>query len=657
METSDSLLSRINSPEDLKPLSAEELKRLANEVREYLTDCVSKTGGHLAPSLGVVELTLALHKVYSVPKDKLIWDVGHQGYIHKIVTGRRDQLPTIRQYKGISGFLRIEESPYDLYGAGHASTAISAALGFAKARDFRGGSESVVALVGDGALTGGLALEGLNNVAESDTDITIVLNDNEMSIAENVGALATYLARLRMQPTYQRAEHTAKRMVEGLPAGSELALKAARAVKHAATHWATPYHTGLLFEEMGLTYIGPIDGHNIESLLDVFQHVKRLKGPVLVHALTVKGKGLPYAEADSRTYHGVTQFSPDDGRMEKKTAGVTFTSAFTDTLIDLAATDDKIVAITAAMPDGTGLAKFAKEHPERTFDVGIAEQHAVVFAAGLAASGMKPVCAIYSTFLQRAYDPIIHDVALQKLPVRFFLDRAGLVGDDGGTHHGVFDLAYLRCVPNMAIMAPKDVSEASEMTRFALAYGAGPIAMRYPRGGITPLGSSTTTIEYGKAEILREDGQDILLIGLGAGVSIALEAADLLSERGSTCTVINARFCKPLDEETILTASRQCRRIATVEDGVVHGGFGTAVLELINECRIGKPVHIFGLPDYFIEHGPVAQLRQDVGLTAEAIAARLTDTSTEQYDIVRSNAPASYDTARLSATPAATRRS
>jgi 1-deoxy-D-xylulose-5-phosphate synthase len=636
---SDTLLSRVNSPEDLKPLSADELKQLASEIREYLTECVSKTGGHLAPSLGVVELTLALHKVYNVPRDKIIWDVGHQGYIHKMVTGRREELPTIRQYKGISGFLRIEESPYDLYGAGHASTAISAALGFAKARDFRGGSESVVALVGDGALTGGLALEGLNNAAESKTDIKIVLNDNEMSIAENVGALATYLARLRMQPTYQRAEHTAKRMVEGLPAGSELAMKAARAVKHAATHWATPHHTGLLFEEMGLTYIGPIDGHNIESLIDVFQHVKRLKGPVLVHVLTVKGKGLPYAEADSRTYHGVTQFSPDDGKMEKKAAGLTFTSVFADTLIDEAATDDKIVAITAAMPDGTGLAKFAKEHPERTFDVGIAEQHAVVFAAGLAASGMKPVCAIYSTFLQRAYDPIIHDVALQKLPVRFFLDRAGLVGDDGGTHHGVFDLAYLRCVPNLAILAPKDVDEMRAMTRFALNYAEGPIAVRYPRGGIASLTEAVRPIEMGKAEILREYGDDVLLLGLGAGVSIALDAANLLAEKGLACTVINARFCKPLDAGTILDAARRCRRIATVEDGVVHGGFGSAVLELLNEAGTNKQVEIFGLPDAFVEHGPVPQLRKDVGLTAEAIAARLTDTSTEQFDPARREAP------------------
>ena len=480
--TDSRLLDGINSPDDLKRLSPDEMRALAQEIRVYLTETVAKTGGHLAPSLGVVELTLALHKVYDIPKDKLIWDVGHQGYVHKILTGRREQLPTIRQHGGLSGFLRIDESAYDLFGAGHASTSISAAMGFAKARDFRGSKNSVLALIGDGALTGGMALEGLNNAADDGTDITIVLNDNEMSIAENVGALASYLAKLRMEPLYQAGENTAKRMIAGMPVGSRIMKKAAKAAKHTATHFATPAHTGLLFEEMGFTYIGPIDGHNLDNLINVFNHVKRLKGPVLVHVLTVKGKGIPYAEANSRTYHGLGRFSPDDGRTEPKAPGVSYTDAFVETLNDLAETDDKIIGITAAMPDGTGLNKFAKLHPERFFDVGIAEQHAVVFAAGLAAEGFKPVAAIYSTFLQRAYDPIIHDVALQHLPVRFFLDRAGLVGDDGGTHHGVFDLAYLRCVPNLVILSPKDTDEMRAMTRFALAYEAGPIAVRYPRG-------------------------------------------------------------------------------------------------------------------------------------------------------------------------------
>ena len=632
------LLSAINSPDDLKPLNNEQLKQLAVEIREFLVDCVSKTGGHLAPSLGVVELTLALHKIYSVPRDKVIWDVGHQGYVHKILTGRRDQLSTIRQYKGISGFLRIEESKYDLYGAGHASTSISAALGFAKSRDFRGSSESVVAVIGDGALTGGLALEGLNNAAEKKTDITIVLNDNEMSIAENVGALATYLAKLRMQPTYQRAEQTAKGMVGRLPLYSELAMKAARGVKHAATHWATPQHTGLLFEEMGLTYIGPIDGHDINALIDVFQHVKRLKGPVLVHILTVKGKGLPYAEADSRTYHGVSKFSPDDGRMEKKVSGVTYTSAFSDTLNEVAETDDKIIAITAAMPDGTGLTKFANDHPARFFDVGIAEQHAVVFAAGLAASGMKPVCAIYSTFLQRAYDPIIHDVALQHLPVRFFLDRAGLVGDDGGTHHGVFDLAYMRCIPNMVIMSPKDTEELRAMTRFALSYEAGPITVRYARGGGVSLAEKVQKIELGKAEVLSDDGDDVALIGIGEGVHLSVEAATLLKERGIGCTVINARFCKPLDAATILAVAKRCRRVLTVEDNVRQGGFGSAVLELLADNGVSTPVDRFGLPDEFVEHGPVPVLRDLIGLTPEAIAAKVAGTSPETFDPTRRKA-------------------
>ena len=370
-------------------------------------------------------------------------------------------------------------------------------MGFAKARDFRGAKNSVLALIGDGALTGGMALEGLNNAADDGTDITIVLNDNEMSIAENVGALASYLAKLRMEPLYQAGENTAKRMIAGLPVGSRIMKKAVKAAKHTATHFATPAHTGLLFEEMGFTYLGPIDGHNLDNLINVFNHVKRLKGPVLVHVLTVKGKGIPYAEANSRTYHGLGRFSPDDGRTEPKAPGVTYTDAFVETLNDMAETDDKIIGITAAMPDGTGLNKFAKLHPERFFDVGIAEQHAVVFAAGLAAEGFKPVAAIYSTFLQRAYDPIIHDVALQHLPVRFFLDRAGLVGDDGGTHHGVFDLAYLRCVPHLVVMAPKDTDEMRAMTRFALAYEAGPITVRYPRGGQDALTSRPTLIELG----------------------------------------------------------------------------------------------------------------------------------------------------------------
>jgi len=617
------LLDQINSPADVKKLSPEQMKALAQEIRVYLTQTVAKTGGHLAPSLGVVELTLALHKVYDLPKDKLIWDVGHQGYVHKILTGRREQLPTIRQHGGLSGFLRIDESPYDLFGAGHASTSISAAMGFAKARDFRGSKHSVLALIGDGALTGGMALEGLNNAADDGTDITIVLNDNEMSIAENVGALSTYLARLRMEPLYQAGENTAKRMIAGMPVGSSLIKKAAKAAKHAATHFATPAHKGLLFEEMGFTYIGPIDGHNLDNLVDVFQHVKRLKGPVLVHVLTVKGKGIPYAEANSRTYHGLGKFSPDDGKTEAKTAGVSFTDAFVETLNDLAETDDKIVGITAAMPDGTGLNKFAKLHPERFFDVGIAEQHAVVFAAGLAAEGFKPVAAIYSTFLQRAYDPIIHDVALQRLPVRFFLDRGGLVGDDGGTHHGVFDLAYLRCVPNLVLMAPKDTDEMRAMTRFALAYEAGPIAVRYPRGGqdsLTAFGTSSA-IELGRAETLRRGG-DTALVALGAGVKIALDAAAILAQQGVESTVINARFCKPLDAETILGAARRCGSVVTVEDGVASGGFGSAVLELLSEAHLAIPTSVIGLPDHFIEHGPVPVLRGVAGLTAEDMARK-----------------------------------
>ncbi len=631
MESNTQLLDTINSPADLKLLNSDQLRTLAKEIRLYLTECVSKTGGHLAPSLGVVELSIALHKVYDIPKDKLIWDVGHQGYVHKILTGRRKEFPTIRQHGGLSGFLRIEESPYDLFGAGHASTSISAAMGFAKARDFRGGKESVLALIGNGALTGGLALEGLNNAAADETNITIVLNDNEMSISENVGALATYLSKLRMQPTYQNVENTAKGMLAGMP----LMTKAAQAAKRAATHLATPAHTGLFFEEMGFNYIGPVDGHNIDALINLFNHIKRLKGPILVHVLTVKGKGIPYAEADARKYHGLSKFCSDDGRIETKSTGVTYTSAFSEMLIDLSETDDKIIGITAAMPDGTGLSAFAKLHPERFFDVGIAEQHAVTFAAGLAADGFKPVVAIYSTFLQRAYDQIVHDVALQKLPVRFFLDRAGLVGDDGGTHHGVFDLAYLRFIPNMVIMAPKDTDELQAMTRFSLSYSAGPIAVRYPRGGSPALGNALNQedIVLGQAEILRS-GDDVAIIALGAGVEIAEDAADKLEEQGIVATVVNARFCKPLDEETILNAARHCRRVITVEDGVLQGGFGSAVLELIAEHQLAIPVIRIGLPDDFIEHGPVSVLRQEVGLTADEVVRRALSLLPEQITTV-----------------------
>ena len=622
-ESETTLLDGINSPADVKRLSLEQMRVLAKEIRVFLTQTVAKTGGHLAPSLGVVELTLALHKVYDLPKDKLIWDVGHQGYVHKILTGRRDRLHTIRQFEGLSGFLRIDESPYDLYGAGHASTSISAAMGFAKARDFRGGKSSVLALIGDGALTGGLALEGLLNAADDGTDITVILNDNEMSIAENVGALATYLSKLRMEPLYQAGENTAKRMIAQMPVGSELMKKAAKAAKHTATHFATPAHKGLFFEEMGFTYIGPIDGHDLGNLINVFNHVKRLKGPVLVHVLTVKGKGVSYAEENSRTYHGLGKFSPDDGKTEAKTAGVSYTDAFVETLNDLAETDDKIVGITAAMPDGTGLSKFAKLHPERFFDVGIAEQHAVTFAAGLAAEGFKPVAAIYSTFLQRAYDIIIHDVALQLLPVKFFLDRAGLVGDDGGTHHGVFDLAYLRCIPNMVIMAPRDIEEMRRMTRFALDFEAGPVAVRYPRGGQDALAipSPADEITLGRAEVLRE-GRDVALFGIGAGVKIVLDAADLLAGLGISATVINARFCKPLDEETLVSAARRCGAVVTAEDGVARGGFGTAVLELLAERNVLVPTAIIGLPDHFVEHGTIPVLREIAGLTAAEVARR-----------------------------------
>ncbi len=532
------LLDRLTGPEDLKALGSEDLRQLADELRRGLIQTISKVGGHFAPNLGVIELTLALYKAFDLPRDKVIWDVGHQCYPHKMLTGRWKRLPTIKQYGGISGFLRRDESPYDQWGAGHASTSLSAALGFAKARDLRAGDEKVVAVIGDGALTGGMALEALLNAASLNTDITVVLNDNKMSIAENVGAIATYLAKLRLQPLYQRVESRVKRSLKG----TGLLYDIAAGAKHAATHFASPANTGLLFEEIGFQYIGPLDGHDTDFLVEVFEHAKNIKGPVLLHVLTTKGKGYEIAEQDARVFHAVTPFTVEDGKFEKKAGGVTYTQAFVETLNEAAAADPTIVAITAAMPDGTGLAKFADRFPERYFDVGIAEQHAVTFAAGLAAEGHTPVCTIYSTFLQRAFDQIVHDVCLQNLPVVFCLDRAGLVGDDGATHHGALDIAYLRSIPNILLLSPKDTLELREMMRFALGYKRGPVALRYPRGTGDVLSEQPAPVEVGRSETLLR-GDDLGILAYGPIVSVALDAARRLrAERGISVDVVSARW-------------------------------------------------------------------------------------------------------------------
>lgn len=617
------LLDRISGPADLKNLTNDELKQVADELRQAIVENISKTGGHFASNLGATDLILALHSVYDVPTDKIIWDVGHQCYAHKMLTGRLKDFPTLKQYGGISGFLRREESEFDLYGAGHASTSISAAYGFAVARDMTGGNESVVAVIGDAGLTGGLALEGLNNAGHSGRNFTVILNDNEWSIAPNVGALSKYLSKIRVQGWYQDFERRGKQVLRKMPAGDMMSKAAGGVLKHGFTHLVAPGNTGVVFEEMGFEYIGPLDGHDLPLMLDVFRHVKQMSGPVLVHLLTTKGKGYNPAEGDARKYHALTPFDPDTGEVLKKSSGETYTSVFAKTLVELANTDKRIVGITAAMPDGTGLNKFHDAHPDRYFDVAIAEQHAICFAAGLAAAGQKPVAAIYSTFLQRAYDLIIHDVALQNLPVIFAIDRAGLVGEDGGTHHGAFDVSYMRLIPNMVILAPKDGDELADMMRFATAHVdspfASPIAVRYPRGNVSPIdwGVEKSPIDLGKAETLMS-GQDVAFIALGSMVQPALQAAKTLTEEGIRSTVINARFAKPLDERVILEAARRTGRLVIAEENAKSGGFGEGVLELLAANGLTDvQVKLFGIPDHFIEHGAPDILRKLCGLSAE----------------------------------------
>jgi 1-deoxy-D-xylulose-5-phosphate synthase len=610
------ILDRLTGPDDLKGMNSEELRELAAELRQGLIQTISRVGGHFAPNLGVIELTVALYKSFDLPRDKVIWDVGHQCYPHKMLTGRWDRLATIKQYGGISGFLRRDESLYDQWGAGHASTSLSAALGFAVARDQRGSNEKVVAVIGDGALTGGMALEALLNIGDLKTDMVVVLNDNNMSIAENVGALATYLAKLRLSSVYQKVE---RRVKKSLPKDS-LLYKTASGAKHAATHFTAPANTGLFFEELGFQYIGPLDGHDIDFLNAVFDHVKEVKGPVLLHVLTTKGKGYDPAEADQRTFHAVTPFTVEDGKMEKKATGVTYTQAFVETLNEVAEKDARVVAVTAAMPDGTGLAKFQQKFPKRYFDVGIAEQHGVTFAAGLAAEGFTPVCAIYSTFLQRAYDQIVHDVCIQNLPVVFCLDRGGLVGDDGATHHGVFDIAYLRHLPNLVHLSPKDTLELREMMKFALNYRRGPIAVRYPRGSGDILSESPAPIELGKAETLLR-GDDLGILAYGPIVSEALKAArQMREEHGINAEVVNARFVKPLDTDTILEVAERTGRLITIEDGALAGGFGSAVLELLADRGMTNvEVKRLGIPDHFVEHGAIPILRGLNGMDSLAV--------------------------------------
>ncbi len=615
------LLDRIDSPSDLKPLSIAELETLAFELREEIVRVVSRTGGHLAPSLGVVELTLALLRVFDLPRDRIVWDVGHQSYVHKILTGRREQFETLRQYGGIAGFPRREESPYDAFNTGHSSTSISAALGMACGSGLTGDGGRAIAVIGDGSLTAGLAFEGLNQAGHLKKDLIVVVNDNRMSISKNVGALSQYLTRLRTAPTYHRLESEVWEIMGRIPAVGARARELTSRVLEGIRGVFTP---GMLFEEMGFKYFGPIDGHNVELLVDAFERLAYIEGPLLVHVITQKGRGYGPAEEDASRFHGLGSFDKATGTSKSKPKAISYTEAFGRSLATLADDDERIAAITAAMPGGTGLLTFAKNHPDRFFDVGIAEQHAVTFAAGLAASGMKPVVAIYSTFLQRAYDQIIHDVCLQSLPVRFMIDRGGIVGDDGPTHHGVFDLTFLRAVPNLVVMAPKDENELTRMVRTAIDRQDGPTAVRYPRGaglGVR-MDFDPDPIPIGEGERLRS-GSDVSLIAVGSMVQVAVAAADILARDGVEASVINARFVKPLDRKLIVEEAESTGRIVTMEENVVGGGFGAGVMELLQSVGLDDVgIRILGLPDHFVTHGPRDRLLADCRLTAEDVAER-----------------------------------
>ena len=611
------LLESIHSPADLKRLSFAEMATLAEEIREFLIQTLSKTGGHLGPNLGVVELTLALHAVFDTPQDKLLFDVSHQAYIHKILTGRLDRFETLRQPGGLNGFMLRTESEHDCYGAGHAGTALSAALGMAVARDLSGGNEHVVAVAGDAAFTNGISFEALNNIADQTKRLIVVLNDNEWSIDRNVGAIARYFHKIVTNEHYKNLHDQAHRILERF--GGKTALTVARRAEEAAKSLLWP---SVLFEEFGLQYFGPIDGHNLPLMVETFKFLKSADHPVLLHVLTQKGRGFQPALDGQKKFHGLGPYDPETGKT--KPAGLlTYAEIFANTLVKLANDDPKIVAITAAMPNGTGLDLFRPHHPRRYFDVGIAEEHAVVFAAGMATQGYRPVCAIYSTFLQRAFDPIVHDVCLQKLPVVFCMDRAGLSGDDGPTHHGLFDIAYLRGIPEITLMAPKDEDELADMMLTAVQL-PGPSAIRYPRGVVSgvALKAEPQAIPVGKAEVL-QDGSDVAILGLGPMISLAKELAMRLERDGYSAAVINPRFVKPIDREMLELYARRVSAFVTFEDHVKMGGFGSAVIETLKDLGSAVPVVRIGWPDRFIEHGKVDDLRARHGVSVDEALAQV----------------------------------
>jgi 1-deoxy-D-xylulose-5-phosphate synthase len=609
------LLDNINAPEDIRQLTIPELQTLADEIRQFIIETVSRTGGHLSSNLGVVELTLALHRVFDSPAAQIVWDVGHQCYTHKILTERKEKFWTIRQNGGLSGFPCRRESCHDTFDTGHASNSISVAVGLAEAAKKLGQSQSVIAVIGDGSLSGGMAFEALNHAGHLKTDVIVILNDNEMSISKNVGALSAHLNRIMTGDFVSGVREEIKSRLKNLPGVGDLVYKAARQLEESIKGLVTP---GILFEELGFTYIGPVDGHNLSHLLETLRNVKRLKGPRIVHVITKKGKGYAPAEADPARFHGVSKFDIAAGASVQN-GRPTFTDAFGDAVIQLAELDKNVVAVTAAMCLGTGLEEFSRLFPDRFYDIGIAEQHGVTFAAGLACQGLKPFVAIYSTFLQRAYDQVLEDVCLQGLPVVFALDRSGLVGQDGPTHNGSFDMSYLRHIPNMIVMSPKDENELKQMLYSAYCYEK-PAAIRYPRGEAigVPIKPDFNEIPIGTWEVLRE-GTDITLMSCGPVVYTSLDAALDLEKEGISCAVVNARFVKPMDREVIINLATHTGKVLTIEENSIIGGFGSGVMEVLSEEGIRVPVKRVGLPDRFLTHGTQQMLRELVGLDKEGI--------------------------------------
>ena len=612
------MLERINKPNDIKKLKWDELEVLAAEIREFLVDKVSKTGGHLASNLGVVELTMALHLAYSLPKDKIIWDVGHQAYTHKILTGRKEGFDSLRQYGGMSGFPKRGESKCDSFDTGHSTTSISAGLGYVEARDILGENYKVVSVIGDGSLTGGMAYEALNNAARLKSNFIVILNDNNMSISENVGGMSTYLDSIRTTEFYNDLKKNIVNSLNKVPVVGENMVRGLRKTKNSLKRFLVP---GMLFEDMGITYLGPVDGHDLKALYRILKEAQRMDEAVLIHVLTKKGKGYAPAEENPSKYHGIGPFDKETG--QTGTSGKdSYTDVFSQIMCNLGEEEAKLVAMSAAMKDGTGIAKFQEKYPERFFDVGIAEEHAVTFAAGLAAAGVKPVVALYSAFLQRSYDQIVHDVCMQKLPVVFAIDRAGLVGNDGETHQGVYDIAFMNHIPNMTLISPKNRWEFADMMKFAVQHN-GPIAIRYPRGNVYEgLEEFKAPIEYGKSEIIYEES-DIAILAVGHMMETAEKVRQILKDKGQNCSLINVRFVKPMDKELLAHLAENHKLFVTIEEGVITGGYGASVRGYVAEAELDVRVSTHGIPDQYVEHGSIDRLRKEIGLDAQSIVDKI----------------------------------